>query len=109
VSYRDHPEEYHWANRDFSNHDRVVFVGPPDDQLQPGMISSKGNHKLIGKVGTVVIGPSEDIRCYPDDPASDALWIRFDGDKHPFRQVSRDWLVRESDYHGTGEEGASWD
>ena len=45
-----------------------------------------------------MMGPSEDIRCYPDDPASDIIWIRFDDDKHPLRQVSCAWIVREGDY-----------
>ena len=44
-----------------------------------------------------MMGLSEDIRCHPDDPESDAIWIRFDDDKHPLRQVSCAWLVREGD------------
>ncbi len=105
--YRTHPQEYQYASRDFVNGDRVVFVGPPDEQHQPTMIAPPEKHKLLGRQGTVMIGPSEDIRCFPDDPESDLIWIRFDGDKHPFRQVSRAWVVRESDHPGTKE--APWD
>jgi hypothetical protein len=96
-SYRSHPEQYRWAARDFRKGDRVVFVGPPDEQLQPAVISQPAEHKLLGKIGTVMMGLSEDIRCHPDDPESDAIWIRFDDDKHPLRQVSCAWLVREGD------------
>ncbi|MEA3208550.1 MAG: hypothetical protein QOE70_1607 [Chthoniobacter sp.] len=103
-SYRSHPEQYRWADRDFRKGDRVVFVGPPDDQYQAAMISPPGEHKLVGKIGTVMMGPSENIRCYPDDPDSDVIWIRFDNDKHPLRQVSRAWLVRECDYRPGGNE-----
>jgi hypothetical protein len=39
-----------------------------------------------------------DIRCDPDDSESDSIWVRFDNDKHPLRQVSSGWLVREDDY-----------
>lgn len=28
--YREHSEQYSWADRNFRNGDRVVFVGPPD-------------------------------------------------------------------------------
>jgi hypothetical protein len=87
-SYRSHPEQYRWANRNFRKGDRVVFVGPPNDQYQPAVISPPADHKLLGKFGTAMMGPSEDIRCYPDDPDSDIIWIRFDDDKHPLRQVS---------------------
>ena len=97
-SYRSHPEQYRWADRDFRKGDRVVFVGPPDDQHQAAVISSPRDHKLLGKTGTVMMGPSEDIRCYPDDPASDIIWIRFDDDKHPLRPVSCAWIVPEGDY-----------
>ncbi len=97
-SYRSHPEQYRWAARDFRKGERVVFVGPPDDQYQPAVISSPTKHKLLGNIGTVMMGPSEDIRCYPDESDSDVIWVRFDNDKHPLRQVSSAWLVRECDY-----------
>ena len=96
--YRAHPEQYRWADRDFRNGDRVVFVGPPNEQFQPAVISPPSEHKLLGRVGTVMMGPSEDIRCDPDDSESDSIWVRFDNDKHPLRQVSSGWLVREDDY-----------
>ena len=101
-SYRAHPEQYRWVDRDFRKGDRVVFVGPPDDQYQAAMISSPAEHKLFGKIGTVMMGPSEDIRCYPDDLDSDLIWVRFDNDRHPLRQVSSAWLVREGDYRPDG-------
>ena len=104
-SYRAHPEQYRWVDRDFRKGDRVVFVGPPDDQYQAAMISSPAEHKLFGRIGTVMMGPSEDIRCYPDDPDSDLIWVRFDNDRHPLRQVSSAWLVREGDYRPDGKGG----
>lgn len=51
-----------------------------------------------------MMGPSEDIRCQPDDPDSDAIWVRFDDDKHPLRQVSCAWLVREADFKSVGKD-----
>ena len=80
----------------------MVFVGPPNEQYQPAVISAPAEHKLLGKIGTVMMGPSEDIRCQPDDPESDAIWVRFDNDQHPLRQVSSAWLVRETDYRPGG-------
>jgi hypothetical protein len=68
------------------------------------VLSAPAEHKLLGKIGTVMMGPSEDIRCYPDDSDSDVIWIRFDNDKHPLRQVSCGWLVRASDYRPGGKD-----
>ena len=47
---------------------RVVFRGPKEG-ITP--LFDPSSHKLVGKIGTVVYGISEDIWCYPDDPASD--------------------------------------
>jgi hypothetical protein len=66
----------------------VVFRGP--EGLAP--VYDAAHHKLAGVEGTVVYGISEDIWCYPDDPASDMVWVALDGDRLPRRQVSAAWL-----------------
>jgi len=68
---------------------RVVFHGPADG-IAP--LFDASNHKLIGCCGTIVYGISEDIRCYPDDPTSDMVWVAFEGDSMPRRQVSAAWI-----------------
>ncbi len=95
--YRQHSEQYKWANRDFRNGDRVVFVGPPDEEYQPGMIGSPDKHALYAKQGQIRVGVSEDIRVYPDS-GPDMLWVAFEGDRVPLRQVTRSWLVRSEDF-----------
>lgn len=97
-TYREYPEQYLYADRDFKNGDRVVFVGPPDDEYQPAMICPPESHKLLHKRGQIRIGRSEDIRVYPDDPANNMLWVKFDDDRHPLRQVAATWLVKEKDF-----------
>lgn len=93
--YRDYPEQYKYADRDFQNHDRVGFVGPPDEEWQPGLMPPPEKHKLYGKHGRICIGISEDIRCYPDDPDDRMYWVRFDEDRIDGpRQVSAEWLVK---------------
>ena len=67
---------------------RVVFRGP--EGVAP--LYDAERHKLAGAEGTVVYGISEDIWCYPDDPASDMVWVAFNGDRLPRRQVSAAWL-----------------
>lgn len=67
---------------------RVVFRGP--EGVAP--LYDAERHKLAGAEGTVVYGISEDIWCYPDDRASDMVWVAFDGDRLPRRQVSAAWL-----------------
>lgn len=74
------------------NGTRVIFVGPPAGTLVTFFDAEK--HKLIGVFGTIVYGRSEDIWVEPDDPSSDLVWVRFDDDKHPRRQVSIAWLDR---------------
>lgn len=96
--YRSHPEQYKYCDRNFSNGDRVVFVGPPDEEYQPGMIVGPDKHVLYGKTGQIRVGISEDIRVYPDKGSPDMVWVKFEGDKVPLRQISRSWLVRDDDY-----------
>ncbi len=72
---------------------RVVFRGPAED-LTP--LFNRGDHKLVGMKGTIVYGISEDVWCYPDDPTSDMVWVAFDGDSLPRRQVSAAWLDRDN-------------
>ncbi len=72
---------------------RVVFRGP-GEELAP--LFDDTGHKLVGAVGTIVYGISEDIWCYPDDPSSDMVWVAFDEDRMPRRQVSAAWLERSS-------------
>jgi hypothetical protein len=67
---------------------RVVFRGP--EGLGP--LHDAERHKLVGAEGVIVYGISEDVWCYPDDPASDLVWVAFDGDRLPRRQVSAAWL-----------------
>jgi hypothetical protein len=67
---------------------RVVFVGGPASGM--GQLGSA----LIGKEGTIVYGISEDIFCYPDDPTDDMVWVAFDADRLPRRQVSLSFLER---------------
>jgi hypothetical protein len=68
---------------------RVVFVGGEASAL--GELGSS----LMGKEGTVVYGISEDIFCYPDDPTDDLVWVAFDKDRMPKRQVSLSFLRPE--------------
>jgi hypothetical protein len=70
---------------------RVVFRGPEND-VAP--LCDSINHKIVGKTGKVVYGISEDVWCYPDDPANDMVWVAFDGDRMPRRQVSAAWLEK---------------
>lgn len=78
-----------------------MFVGPPTDQLQPTMISRAENHQLCRKVGRIAYGPTESLRCYPDERADTALgrmvWVEFENDREPIRQVGALWLVKEVD------------
>jgi hypothetical protein len=86
-----------WADRDFHNGDRVVFVGPPDEEFQPGMMPNPSSHKLYQCTGQIRIGVSEDILVYPDEPDADMYWVRFDDDTQPIRQVKGTWLVKKAD------------
>lgn len=70
---------------------RVVFTGP-GERITP--LFDANSHKLVGMKGTIVYGISEDVFCYPDDAASDLVWVAFDDDRLPRRQVSAGWLER---------------
>lgn len=100
-SYREYDEQYKYANRNFKLHDKVVFVGPPREEENPTFISSPKEHKLYLKKGRIAYGPSEDMRCYPDEPADSDLaklvWVKFEDDDKDIRQVDRNWLVKEQD------------
>ncbi len=74
------------------NGTRVVFVGPPEGTVVT--FFDRDNHKLIGKFGTIRYGRSEDIWVEPEDPLSDLVWVQFDDDRFPRRQVSAAWLDR---------------
>jgi hypothetical protein len=65
---------------------RVVFVGGEASAL--GELGSS----LKGREGVIVYGISEDIFCYPDDPTNDLVWVAFDEDRMPKRQVSLAFL-----------------
>jgi hypothetical protein len=80
------------TREEVKNGTRVIFVGPPEGTVVTFFDGE--NHKLIGKFGTIVYGRSEDIWVEPDDPASDLVWVRFDDDRFPRRQVSAAWLDR---------------
>jgi hypothetical protein len=67
------------------------------------MIVDPSKHKLYGKTGQIRIGVSEDILVYPDESGPDMLWVAFEGDRVPLRQVARTWLVRREDYVETTE------
>jgi len=71
---------------------RVIFRGPEDEESITPLFNESG-HKLVGRAGTIVYGISEDVWCYPDDSTSDMVWVAFDEDRMPRRQVSTAWLV----------------
>lgn len=96
--YRDHAEQYLYADRDFRVHDRVVFVGPPDEEFQPGMMPAPKEHKLYLRHGFISVGISESIRCYPDDPRDNKYWVRFEGESKGPRQIAATWIVKEGDW-----------
>jgi hypothetical protein len=96
--YREHSEQYRFADRKFCNGDHVVFIGPPDEEYQPGMIPEPSKHLLYHCTGQIRIGVSEDILVYPDEPDADMYWVRFDDDTQPIRQVKGSWLVKTADF-----------
>lgn len=65
---------------------RVRFEGG-----EIGLLAELGS-ALRGKSGTIVYGISEDIFCYPDNPEMDMVWVAFDEDRLPMRQVSLAFL-----------------
>jgi hypothetical protein len=68
---------------------KVRFVGPRG--VAP-LTTGRGQHLLTDCIGQIVMGPSEDIWCYPDYPDMDMVWVAFVDDIKPFRQVSAAWL-----------------
>lgn len=97
--YRKHSEQYLFADRNFQNGDQVVFVGPPDDEFQPGMLCDPSRHALYHLLGQIRIGISEEILVYPDEPDVDMYWVKFPDDTQPLRQVKGSWLIKVQDFH----------
>jgi hypothetical protein len=95
--YRQYSGQYEKADRDFQNGDLVVFVGPPDEEYQPGMIASPTEHMLHHCKGRICIGKSEDILVFPDEPDSNLYWVRFEDDTQPVRQIPATWIVKTED------------
>ena len=75
---------------DAANGLRVEFVGLGASVSSLGDIGSS----FRGKAGTIVYGISEDIFCYPDELTDDMVWVAFDEDRLPRRQVSLSLLNR---------------
>jgi|GEM_PF-2985162 len=96
--YRTESDQYRFADRNFRNGDAVVFVGPPDEEFQPGMICDPKHHTLYRCTGKIRIGKSEDILVFPDEPDEGLYWVRFDDDTQPVRQVRGTWLVKAADF-----------
>lgn len=67
----------------------VRFVGP--NGIAP-LAAEPAKHLLTDCIGQIVMGPSENIWCYPDSPEMDLVWVAFVDDIRPFRQVSAAWL-----------------
>ena len=68
---------------------RVRFTGP---RGTAPLTAGPSEHLLTGCPGQIVMGPSEDVWCYPDDLELDLVWVAFTDDTRPFRQVSVAWL-----------------
>jgi len=68
---------------------RVKFTGPVG--IAP-LTAEPAKHLLTNCVGQIVMGPSEDIWCYPDSPELDMVWVAFADDIKPIRQGSAAWL-----------------
>ena len=83
--------QYPWRMEPYlvSNGRRVRFCGP--EGVAP-LAADRESHLLTGCVGTIVMGVSEDVWCYPDDKSLDLVWVRFEDDIRPVRQVSTAWL-----------------
>lgn len=68
---------------------KVRFTGPG---FSAPLTAEPSRHLLTDCVGQIVMGPSEDIWCYPDSPELDMVWVAFADDARPIRQVSATWL-----------------
>ena len=80
---------YQWLTFPNDKVEIVRFVGPAG--VAP-LTAEPSQHLLTDCVGQIVMGPSEDIWCYPDSPELDMVWVAFVDDIKPIRQVSADWL-----------------
>lgn len=69
--------------------EKVRFSGPKG---AAPLAAEPSQHLLTDCVGQIVMGPSEDIWCYPDNPELDMVWVAFADDIRPIRQVSAAWL-----------------
>jgi hypothetical protein len=68
---------------------RVRFVGSGG----PAPLTAEpSQHLLTDCGGEIVMGPSEDVWCYPDSPELDMVWVAFADDIRPICQVSAAWL-----------------
>ncbi len=81
------------TNQDARKGVRVEFVGPRDE-LNP--LGEQSGSALLGRRGTILYGISEDVFCYPDNSEMDLVWVAFDEDRMPRRQVFLAWLERVS-------------
>jgi len=68
---------------------QVKFAGPVG--IAP-LTADPSEHLLTGCLGQIVMGPSEDVWCYPDTPELDMVWVVFVDDIRPILQVSAVWL-----------------
>lgn len=69
---------------------RVRFVGAGG----PAPLTAEpSQHLLTDCVGQIVMGPSENVWCYPDSPELDMVWVAFADDIRSVRQVSAAWLA----------------
>ena len=68
---------------------KVKFVGPSG---AAPLTAEPSQHLLTDCLGQIVMGPSEDVWCYPDSPELDMVWVAFADDIRPIRQVSAAWL-----------------
>jgi hypothetical protein len=75
--------------RDVVKGRQVKFAGPKGIAH---LTAEPSQHLLTDCVGQIVMGPSEDVWCYPDSPELDMVWVAFADDIRPIRQVSAAWL-----------------
>lgn len=88
-------EQYDQMRRDDVRKGVAVVFRGPGDVVSP--LFDAARHKLLGQIGTVVYGISEDVWCYPDNPELDLVWVTFECDRLQRRQVSAAWLEKLSE------------
>lgn len=76
-------------NEEVSKGKKVKFAGPRG--ISP-LTAGRSAHLLTDCLGQIVMGPSEDVWCYPNSPELDMVWVAFVDDIRPIRQVSAAWL-----------------